>query len=680
MTIGQLPLEIIHKILEYIRRDKLGEYLFICKAWHPVVKSIYYKQITWSSDKRIRRLKDIVSKMNETGNVLQIMPMTKRLHIYFDLDYESEFVDKQYTSLTTRLSEREFILLLSHFPNLESLDIMHSTHKKFYMNTLINCQEHGRLPPIEEFNMKNVNGANKDLDLSRLEFALCYRFRHSLRNMTLAYIKDLSNGSSFLESLPDFMSLNSLDVWNDTDPNLTLFHLLRACPNLSSLAYTSIFPTPANTTEQLNIMLRESEGRTPFLKNLTKIKLSLPTITTPYTDFFADHSPQTLDEVDLVIKDTDLYTWIDTLTMNAALKFCENLQKFSTVKMRFENAVRGRVANLVASNSPYFTLQRTDSKIHTFYRVLDVLTKKRELKSYTAIYNSRKGSEESFTVINGAGVIYQFHLDGNDYNAPTPYYTPASYSFDGSSYPNYALPVPSSPTSLEQLAKLKNFMVLTGSSQFDRLPINFLDFVKNYCPELKNFEMQFRNRRCRLKTECKDPFKSSIENATHVLMEGAQSSPTLFDSLMEHFPRMENLSFGIDTSLDIYNEKIKFNLSKLTHLDTFTIDIEGLMVMACDPIFMQFRYTGSKRTVQYLMKKVHAQGYAGCGHEFEPVSAAYLQEAVDTDKKRRTYVIYVEGLPQLASIQIKEPHLPILTLDLSHVASVMLNDLSLETK
>lgn len=678
MTIQKLPLEIIQKIFEHIRRDKLDECLYICKAWHPVIKSIYYKEVTWSSE-RIQLLKDTLAKTNETGDMLQLMPMTKRLHIHFDLDYESEYVNNQYTSLTTQLTEGEFILLLSHFPNLECLDIMHSTHKRFYMNALINCREHEKLPPIEEFNMENFNGASTDPDFSRLEFALCYRFRHSLKNMTVSYIKDLANGSTFLGALPDFPTLRCLDVMNDIDPNLTLFHLLRACPNLSSLAYTSTFPTPANTKEQLNIMLRESEGRPSFLKNLTKIKLTLPTIATPYIDFFAEHCPQTLDEVDLEIRDTDLYTWIDTLSLNVALKFCENLQKFSTVRMRFDNATRGRV-NLEANSTPTFALQGTDSKIHTFYQILDTLTKKRELKIYTAIYNSRKEAEEIFNITNGPGVMHQFRLDGSDYNAPTPYYSPEAHSFGGSIYPNYALPVPSSPASLEQLAKLKNFMVLTGPAQFDRLPNNFLDFVKSYCPDLKNFQIHFNSWRCRLKTMCKDPFRSSIENTTHVLMEGAQSSQALFDSLVERFPRMENLSFGIDTSLDIYNEKIKFNLSKLTRLDTFTIDIEGLMVMACDPIFIQFRYTGSKRTVQYLLKKVPAQGYAGCGYEFEPVSAAYLQEAVDTDEMRRTYVIYVEGLPQLASIQIKALHSPTSTLDLSHVSSVMLNDLSSETK
>ncbi|CAO3639210.1 unnamed protein product [Mucor hiemalis] len=670
MVIQKLPLEIIQKVFEYIDLKELYQYLYICKRWHLLIKSTYYRDITWSSKEKIEWLKGKLSTTNEKDDTFHILPMTKQLHIYFDVDYESEYINNEYSSPNTRLTETEFLFLLSLFPNLEHLDIMQSVHRDHYMKILCNCRDRELLPQLEEVVMGNSTDGNENQELCRLEFALCYQFRYSLKHMKITYISSLAGGSSFLDSLPDFKKLTTLEVCNDSDPDLTLFHLLQACPNLSSLAYRSSLSVPTNATQQLENMLydlkRQKLSISHFLKHLKTVKLSIPTLTTSYIEFFANHSPKSLNKVEFIFTRSDLYSWIETTSMNLALNFCETLQKLGSVRLSFESTER------VVDAEARRIMQRPDSKINIFYLILGALTKGRALNNYTAIYNNRKGEHVDINIFNDSSIIYQYHLDHEDYKVPPP--VSVDYSFGGPSYQDCTLPVPSS---LESLASLRNFMVLTGPGEFDRLPKNYLEFVKNYCPKLKHFEIKYRRWKCRFKAACRDPLKVSLENTTHILMEGAQFTQGLFDSLIEYFPRVESLSFGIDTALDLYNEKIKFKLSNFKHLHTFIIDVEGLSGFKCDPIFLQFQYTGSDRTVQYQIKKKSKLSQDGCGYDFEPISASFMQEGIDEDEIRRTYVIYVEGLPQLAKIELKEFDAPYASLDLSYI---LFNDLSLETK
>lgn len=85
-------------------------------------------------------------------------------------------------------------------------------------------------------------------------------------------------------------------------------------------------------------------------------------------------------------------------------------------------------------------------------------------------------------------------------------------------------------------------------------------------------------------------------------------------------------------------------------------------------VFIEFRYTGSKSKMQYQMKKVSTvSGRCGDAHEFQPVSTFSPQENLGAVEKRKTCIIYIEGPPQLASLQVKGPNSATSTLDLSHV-------------
>lgn len=674
MTIQRLPLEIVQKIFKYTDKKEAEQCLYLCKAWYPLLRSIYFEEMTWSRY-GLQMLKEKLSKIDETANSVQLMLMTKRLKIHDDVDDdesetdifddEGNWIDSMWTSLSTQLTAREFILLLSHFPNLECLDFTQSTHSIHYKKILVNYQGREQLPAVEDFNMKNE--LNQDATLRKLDFALYYRFLHSLKVMTISYIQDVVDGSDFFKTLPYFTSLRSLDVLNDADPNCTLFHLLRACPNITSLTYSSPLPTSNDVTEKLEGVLRESKEGLLLLKNLEYLNLTLPTITTPYIDFFVDYSPQSLSSIKLLTTGTYMYTWIDNISMDVALKFCESLQKFSSVRMEFTNYNRDRPVDVEAGRAS----QRENLKIDIFYRILDALTKGRKLNINTVIYNSKAIAGEVFDIVDGLGIMYQYHLN-DDYGG---------FSRLGRKFQDCTLPVPSSSASLNQLAQLEKILFKSGYGEIDCLPTSFLDFIKRYCPELKHFELQPQMIGRRLQATCRDSSKSSLENTTHVILEKAVHSQALLESVNEYFPRVESLSFGIGNIMYIPNAKLEFNLSKFKCLNTFIIDIEEFPVNTSDSVIIELHFTGSKRMVQYLVKKVPVE--AGCNgsvYEFQPASISFVQKKIGKVKKQRSYVIRIEGLPQLASIQVKDPYSATSLLNLSHVSSASLDYPSLNAK
>lgn len=149
MTVKRLPLEIVQKILEHVDRNDLEMLLYICKSWHHLVKSIYFKQVTLGA-KSIQRLKQLLKALSKkNNNIFGQFHMTKRLQIHSDVDHYSDSIFGNYTSFSTRLTEREFLYLLSRFPNLNCLDIRQSTHQVHYMEILCNCRP-TEVPQLEE--------------------------------------------------------------------------------------------------------------------------------------------------------------------------------------------------------------------------------------------------------------------------------------------------------------------------------------------------------------------------------------------------------------------------------------------------------------------------------------------------------------------------------------------------
>lgn len=365
--------------------------------------------------------------------------------------------------------------------------------------------------------------------------------------MNITYLKCLASGKKFLETLPEYNRLATVDIYNNSVPNLTLFQLLQACPNLSTLTYSSTFPITVNAAQQLTDMINKSKRSLLHCpKNLSNVKLSIPALTTPYIDFFTNHSPKSLNNVELNLTKSDLYSWIDSMSLDVVINFCSSLKRFSRGKLGF-------------IKTEHYELQRLDTEINLFYHVLNALTEGRRSSGHKATYKNGYGGDMHIEVCNDSEVIYHYCFDVNDCMVRLPLFNVHSY------HQNYMLPVTSSS---DQLAVVTDFKLDTKSTDFYLHLRNYLEFAKNYC--LKSFEIYNGWKYC-FRTSCTDSFESSLENMTHVHLVGAQCSQHLFHTLAEYFPRMETMYFQIATpiSLDLLNEKKIFGLYRFKNLHTF---------------------------------------------------------------------------------------------------------------
>lgn len=359
MIARKLPLEIIQMILRHVDRKDLQKILFLCKEWHRLVKPIYFEEVRWQTKDKIYYLMRHLAAINDEDDETQPfepLPMTKRLIIRNEVEYNSDYLEEySYKSPGTRFLVREFLQLLSFFPNLKYLDLSESVHLDYYMQVL-SIDLSKELPLLleeivtkrelateEEFGDEDREDEDREydeLDPRWLRFVGRYRFRHSLKRMSIYYSNNLKNGKSFMKCLQGFNSLNTLQLINEVNPDITLFHLLEALPFLSSLSYTSNFPIPTDATRQLKSLLqtleKQKSSTTQLFRNLKKLDLSMPSLTVPYIDFVTKHRPKSLNNVGIQLTEIGMFSWISNVTTDVALDFCKSLASLTSVYLGFD--------------------------------------------------------------------------------------------------------------------------------------------------------------------------------------------------------------------------------------------------------------------------------------------------------------------------------------------------------
>lgn len=384
------------------------------------------------------------------------LPMTKQLCIHSDFDDDESNIaydGSSQKSLATQLTVKELLYVLSLFPNLKQLDIMQSVHRDYYMQIICDSQPAELPHSLEEIVMNSEYTKHHSEDSRILSFAVCYRFRQSLKHMSVVYFDNLFFGRSFMELLPDFKSLSTLEIYNDSDPNITLFYLLQICPSLSTLVYSSTFEIMRCATQQLRDMIQKVDKQNltvpQFLNKLKKLKITLPTLTTPYIDFFMNHCPESLQDVDIYFMQTGIHQWIENMTMNAIFDFCKSLQKFNSIQLMF-------------AVEPIGDHQEIDS----FHQILHALTGERNISTRSLVHkdSDKINAIGALICINGSELDYEycFRIEGDNFT-------------DEEFLENNLHPVLSAST-LEQLAKVNNFKIWTDveSENYNSIPGIFL--------------------------------------------------------------------------------------------------------------------------------------------------------------------------------------------------------------
>ncbi|CAO3653667.1 unnamed protein product [Mucor hiemalis] len=471
------------------------------------------------------------------------------------------------------------------------------------------------MPLLEEIVMNYIEYEDWDQEEQRaLRFAVYRHFRQSIKRLDIICIE--AREKKFIRSLADFTSLKTLDLHNDSDPDVTIFSLFQACPNLSYLSYCSNLSIPANAAQQLTKVIRDMKGRpiSHFLKYLKVMKLFIPTLTTLYIDFIINHIPKSLNDIEIKQSLISLDKWIDVTTLDVALNLCKSLQKLSTVRLAFinEGAMNGE-------------------KIDLFYQILAVLTENREFHNCSALHKARLDVDHLGVDIRIAESIlsYQYYVGSEDHGR------------------NIA-----TPSDLSQLSKVNTFKISTVINNPYSLPKNYLEYVKKHCPRLTRFHVCDYKWDYFLKAECLDLSKPSIYNMTHITLDRVQYTQKLVDDLMDYFPKTKVLNFGVD-GLHTETTNIRFNLLKFKCLHTLIIKLQ--IGPRSPPGSFFLRYMNNKRRLSHYSLENYVEWRRhGDKNEnsFRFISADDMQEGLQDEKMKNKFAIHVEGQQQLVKIKL----------------------------
>lgn len=630
MSEQRLPLEITETTFRLIDRNELKKLLYVCKEWHPVVKSIYYEKVTWSA-KRIQWLKQQLEANKVNSNKTQTfkqLPMTKRLKIVNDVDYKRDVTADLYSCPSTRFTKKEFLYLLTRFPNLKYLDILRSIHRKHYLKTLCACPKNEQLPPVEEIVMGKNFAEDHDEKSRLLKFATCHRFQDSLKRMSIIYTNIPNNGrKSFMEHITDFKSLSTLELYNDTDSNITLFHLFEVCPSLSTLVYTSTFPIPHNAAQQLEDMTRKSKDQnlsiSQLLKKLKKLKLSLPSLTAPYIDFFTEHKPENLDDVDIRLTKIGMYTWMNEVKMDVALIFFKSLQKLTFIQLTFD-----------------LEHVMDHKEIDTFYQVLNALAGDREFRSRTVIQKDTDDVDTKGNQIcisdSELNYTYYFDVESNCYNV-------TDTTEDSA---------PSAST-IKQLAEVNNFEIRTAheDEEFNRVPNYYFEYANKYFPKLTRFQILCGIALRSMDATCPSG-SQSLQNMTSLCLDGFENPELALKNILRYLPRIEKLTFGLHGFSMLFNsQRAAFNLTNFTCLRSLIVVAECENYFKTRTLFLEYTNSSNNQCAHYQLKTPNRRLVNE--NFFEVISAEAMEEQIESGEAKNVYVVNIQGTHQLEKFELK---------------------------
>lgn len=465
--------------------------------------------------------------------------------------------------------------------------------------------------------------ANMGEDSRLKRFGAYYQFRQSLKSVNVAYFEGSFHGRNTIDLLPDFQCLSNLEIYNDINYDVTLLHLLRTCPSLSSVGYTLAFRTPENARQQQESMVRcldqVKSSISPSFPNLKKIKLAIPTMLTSYYDLLTKYKPTSLDSVEVHLTEKGMHQWIDDVTMQVALDFCESLQKLNSIKLKF---------NEEASREP----RRAD----TFYAILNALIKEREFKHQSVNQLEAGGLGGVEIYVDGSKLSYSYcyyiaFYSGIDENNPTgiSYYTPSAYA-------------------AEQLAKASEYNVWVDDENDGPLsaPHHYLDYVKASFRGIEKFQFQSIQRGWLVQAfNLPGSDSQSIENMTHLVIEKILRPQYILDDLItRYFPKIEVLTVGACIVDKLLDDKTTLKFTTCSWLRTLELDITN---MGDGPLLIQYTIAGSQRTGKYLTR-IRTKNDNGEKNYFERISSNAMLEELEY-----VYTISVIGLHQLERIVLE---------------------------
>ncbi|KAG2199736.1 hypothetical protein INT47_012872 [Mucor saturninus] len=222
--------------------------------------------------------------------------------------------------------------------------------------------------------------------------ALRYKYRATIVSISIIY-QDMScigteKFDKTLDYLKQFPSLKKLTLTGNYDSKVTIFDILKSCPNLTSLDYGLAL---RDTEEEIGALLNDPANRNA-LSNLKELVLNC-SIPAGYIKYLTECDLTQLSKLEIPYG-LDLYDWVNDVKLENLLKFFNRLSTLDTTDMCF----------LPNVDEPRNT-RSDETKMTIFFKLVNALKGKKDLFCQMDIGDNSLYDEEEFFYLIICNVI-----------------------------------------------------------------------------------------------------------------------------------------------------------------------------------------------------------------------------------------------------------------------------------
>jgi hypothetical protein len=654
MSAQKVPNEVLVEIYRLIPRKTLYQCIQVCKAWSAAAIQEFYKDVSLDGD-MITRLQPV---LNLPKDQLPIMighgEYVKTLKIYSD--------GKQ----GEKLNKEQLNSLLSQMPYLKKINLVQCKKIMFYLENLNKIVKNSNkkkgsnsdvLKRIQEVAIKYDNKVTSKPHY----FNLCYALRATITHIRLEHLEcalTTAGGltGKFLYFLPHFKNLTHLHInnkrlynWRTTeyyggDQHLSMQSILKACPNLIKFKLDSDHPilhvvekTPFdvillagslyNSSTQYSIWNNQLD-RINLLEQNRKSKLLsmyLPDLT--FKNFLQYVSPP-LSTLELELN-YSFDVWVhehgeNPTTGSLLQEFEDRLGTVKILSLYFHSRNSRWEASRPAELEAKLSIIPLQSRISRFELFVDTIYRKCAsglpcIMTLDIGYNSVESKPREFKVTIKNGIMdinYGFRLKSDAGAMVLP-------SFLGGLGSN-----------MRFLSTLQSIQISLMTTRINR---NFVDvsvqakssmnemvesLVLN-CPRLAKIiitncgsstsRYQFlsdsynNSRLQQIQVGEERSLTSTKNNLIEGIIQNVKVSAELIDTLNKTFTSIKYIDLQKCTFVYDSHHNVELDLSGITHLKHFEMDVSKLHISYHTHVFFIIDYTNShdeKTTAYYECKKI----------------------------------------------------------------------------
>ncbi|GAA5801385.1 hypothetical protein HPULCUR_006831 [Helicostylum pulchrum] len=426
-------------------------------------------------------------------------------------------------------------------------------------------------------------------------------------------------GVGILDMLSQFENLKQLEFRSNYSDNSIMFRIQELCPKLTDLTFTSNLSCSEGDVQDL--LEQRVEHTVKSNKSLRYLDINLPSLPIDYTKYLTSYLEDTLHTVNIQVRFTGLYDWIEDVGMEDTLKLMKKLGQLNDVRISFARTSRLRrtrltyelkmakwfqVVNAFKGNkkalctvklcgtSPsrdYFKYNALDNQLILAYTLEDIDYRRLENADYNVYYNEREDAD----YYEREDADYYEREDIGYYEREDVYYDEREY--DIHIYRSYE--------TLSESAFPASFISTIGPEIIDRLELNlekvsdnfvtkFLEYVflsyinLQYLKVTDYFQIQGRSN------HRNEELNSIRNNLKMVHFLSGTSTNNILNIIFKYLPDIEVLVLGNHSR---YNWNLDLTLFK--SLKRCYVIIQHTSNHNCEALNIKFDYTDGKKRRYY---------------------------------------------------------------------------------